>query len=221
LKAVIFDMDGLLIDSEPLWEQANLEVFDEIGIRYDDAYFLETMGMRVDQIIADWHAREPWNGPSPAEVTERMAARVVTLIAERGEPMPGALETVAFFNERAIPVAVASSSPYPVIAANIAVLGIGDKLAAVSSAVDEAHGKPHPAVYLKTAEKLGLPARSCLVFEDAVMGVVAAKAAQMTCICVPHAVTGADKRLGIADYVLPSLHDFDETLWQSLNGRQP
>ena len=217
LDAVIFDMDGLLIDSEHLWDQATIEVFDAVGINYSAEYFQETMGMRVDLIFAGWYEREPWPGPSVAEVMDLIVERVVGLIEERGEAMPGAVETVTFFKERSIPIGIASSSPCTVIEANIAALGIADCLDAVSSAADEAYGKPHPAVYIRTAEKLGVPARRCLVFEDAILGVVAAKAAEATCICVPDAAIAGDKRLGISDHVLPSLNDFDELLWQSLN----
>ncbi len=216
LDAVIFDMDGLLVDSEPLWDRASIEVFDEIGIPYEEEYFLESMGMRIDLILEGWYARWPWAGPSVTEVMERMVGRVVTLINEQGEPLPGALQTIDFFKDRGIPMAVASSSPYSVIAANIGALGIGDCLDVISSAGDEAYGKPHPAIYLSTASKLGVPPQRCLVFEDAILGVIAAKAAQAACIAVPGAAIAGDKRLGIADYVLPSLAAFDEALWQEL-----
>lgn len=220
MDAVIFDMDGLLVDSELLWDQATSEIFTEVGIHYSEEYFQETMGMRVDLVIADLYERDPWQGPSALEVTEQIVARVEVLIKEHGEPKPGALETVTFFWERSIPMAVASSSPHAVIEANIAALGIGDYLDVVSSAGDEVYGKPHPAVYISTAEKLGVPTRRCLVFEDAINGVLAAKAAEMTCICVPDAAIAGDKRLGIADYILPSLARFDETLWQTLIGHK-
>ena len=217
MDAIIFDMDGLLVDSEPLWDQATIAVFEQLGIRYSAAYFQETMGMRVDLIMAGWYKRAPWRGPSPEEVTAQIVERTAVLIREQAHPQPGALETVAFFKERAVPMAVASSSPCVIIEANIAALGIGPDLQAVSSAVDEQYGKPHPAVYIKTAEKLGVPPQHCLVFEDAILGVLAAKAAETTCICVPDAAIAADKRLGIADYLLPSLSDFDEALWQEIS----
>ena len=174
--------------------------------------------MRVDRIIAGWYAREPWPDLSPDEVSALIYQRAIALIETRGRAMPGALEAVAFFQERAIPIGIASSSPCMVIEANIAALGIQDALATVHSAVDETHGKPHPAVYLTAAAKLGVPPQQCLVFEDAIPGVLAAKAAEMTCICVPDAAMARDKRLGIADYVLPSLRFFDERLWQVVNG---
>ena len=74
LDAVIFDMDGLLINSEPLWDEATIDVFDELGIRYAPSYFQETMGMRVDRIIAGWYAREPWPDLSPDEVSALLYA---------------------------------------------------------------------------------------------------------------------------------------------------
>jgi beta-phosphoglucomutase-like phosphatase (HAD superfamily) len=92
---------------------------------------------------------------------------------------------------------------------------------AVCSAEDERYGKPHPAVYMKTAEILNIHRRNCLVFEDSVLGVLSAKAAEMTCICVPDEEVAGDRRLGIADYVLGSLAEFDQGLWELVNSRQP
>ncbi len=220
INAVIFDMDGLLIDTEPLWDRATMDVFDEAGIAYSQAYFQEMQGMRIDLLFANLYERQPWSTLTIDEVTNLVIERTIELIKAEGRAMPGALQTVAFFKERSIPIAIASSSSCNIIEANIAALGINDSLDAISSAFDEQYGKPHPAVYLSAAKKLGVPPRQCLIFEDAIWGVLSAKAAEATCICVPAPEIIDDKRLGIADIVLPSLNDFDEALWLSLNGSE-
>ena len=134
------------------------------------------------------------------------------------------MQTIAFFRQRGIPLGVASSSPHNVISANISALDAAGCFDIVCSAENEQQGKPHPAVYISTAEQLGIPPHQILVFEDSVLGVLAAKTAETTCICVPDEDVAADKRLGLADYILPSLTEFDEALWQEigrLNGRPP
>lgn len=216
IKAVIFDMDGLLIDSELLWQQALTEVFASLGREFGEKEFREVQGMRIDLYIAYWYDKQPWSDYSIAEVAGKVVDRAIALIKERGVPKAGALRTVNFFRERGIPLGIASSSPHKIINANISALGAEDCFDVICSADNERYGKPHPAVYISTAEQLNIPRRQCLVFEDSVLGVLSAKSAEMTCICVPDESVAVDKRLGIADYVLPSLDNFDDELWQRI-----
>lgn len=218
IAAVIFDMDGLLIDSEPLWCQAQVDIFRAHNFDYEAPDCLETVGIRVDQSVAYWYEQRGWQGPPAAEITRQIIERTIALIASEGRAMPGALDTVHFFRRRNLPIAVASSSPHNVIAANIRALGLQGCFQVVCSAEGERYGKPHPAVYINAADQLGVDRRQCLVFEDSLAGVIAAKAAEMTCVCVPDGPLKGDKRLGIADCVLDSLAAFDERLWRQING---
>jgi len=220
ITAVIFDMDGLLIDSEPLWDQAMVDIFALVGFDFGEKEFRQVQGMRIDLIVDYWYERSPWTGYSTTELTDLILERVITLIKETAVAKEGAQKTIDFFRQRGIPLGVASSSPCSVIEANIAVIGAEGCFDVICSAEDERYGKPHPAVYMKTADLLNVHRRSCLVFEDSVLGVLSAKAAEMTCICVPDDEVAGDKRLGIADYVLPSLAEFDETLWKTVNSKK-
>ncbi len=217
ISAVIFDMDGLLIDSEPLWDQAMVDIFALVGFKFGSKEFRQVQGMRIDLIVDYWYEKRAWSGYSTDELTELILVRVIELIEERGIARVGALDTINFFRERGIPLGVASSSPCRVIEANIRALGAEGCFDVICSAESERYGKPHPAVYIKTADLLTVPRRECLVFEDSILGLIAAKAAEMTCICVPDEDVQEDKRLGIADYVLPTLVDFDQTLWETIN----
>ena len=111
MKAVIFDMDGVLVDSEPLWREAEREVFADVGLELDDADCERTMGMRTDEVIEHWYRKAPWNGPSPTDVEARLVARMKVLIAERATAMAGVEHAMALARDAGLKLAVASSSP--------------------------------------------------------------------------------------------------------------
>jgi sugar-phosphatase len=215
LSAAIFDMDGLLIDSEPLWQDAEMEVFGEVGVPLTRAQCSETKGRRVDDTVAYWYARKPWSGPSQSEVEARLVRRVTALIRARGVAKPGADHALRFFRERECALALATSSGRPVIDAVLARLGLGEAFRVVHSAVEEPKGKPDPAVYLTTAQRLGIAPSRCVALEDSAHGVAAAKAAGMACIAVPDAAS-LDSGVSGADVVLASLLDLDAAIWRKL-----
>lgn len=219
-RAAIFDMDGLLIDSEPLWQAAEIEVFAEIGVHLTHAECTQTKGLRIDDTIAYWYARRPWPGPDPREVEARLVQRVGALIARSGRPKPGVAHALGFFKERGCALALATSSGRPLIDAVLARLGLRETFRAVHSAVDEERGKPDPAVYLTTAARLGVPPAACVALEDSSHGVAAAKAAGMACIAVPDTSSPErDPGAGLcrADVALASLLDLDERVWLRLS----
>jgi sugar-phosphatase len=112
---------------------------------------------------------------------------------------------------------LATSSHVRLIEAVMARLGIGDYFEVLVSAEFEPYGKPHPGVFLTAARQLDVKPQRCLVFEDSLRGVLAAKAAEMVCVCVPDPSLADDPRLAIADVVLPSLTAFNKDLWHTLN----
>ncbi len=214
-RAAIFDMDGLLIDSEPLWHVAEVEVFGRLGVPLERAETRSTKGMFVDEVVAFWFARYPWGGPSQIEVRDEILVRVGQLVLERGTPMPGADAVVAAMAERG-PIALASSTPRALIDVVLDHLGLGSAFPLICSAQDEAYGKPHPAVFLTAAAKLGIEPERCCVFEDAPAGVLAAKAARMACVAVPEEAERTNPQILIADVVLDSLLGFDPELVDQL-----
>lgn len=211
LDAVIFDMDGLLIDSEPLWQVCERERFGEVGVHLEPADMVQTMGLRVDEVVAYWYARRPWPDPDHGALATRIVDSVEAAILAGGEPMPGVLDAVAACEKEGLAIAVASSSSRRLIDAALTRLGIADRFAMVRSAETEPYGKPHPGVFLTTAGRLGVDPTRCLVVEDSVFGVVAAAAARMRCIAVP-GHQQRDPRFVLADEVLDSLEDFPAAL---------
>jgi len=212
IRAVVLDMDGLLIDTEPVWRSAEKEVFADLGIELTEADLLDSTGVRIDELAA---VRLPLDGPGPAEVADRITNQVVDYVKRAGEPMPGVPEAIALFGRSDLRLAIASSSPERLIDAVCTRLRLVD-IDVRCSALDEAHGKPAPDVYLAAARRLGLSPARCLALEDSPSGVVAAKDAGMTCVAVPDPLLTGDPRYRRADLVLPSLTELTEPLLRSL-----
>lgn len=218
IEGVIFDMDGLMIDSEPLWHIAERECFGAVGVSLTMEQLLENTGLRVDEVVAKVYARTPWRGLPCDEVVARIVARMVQLLREKPKPMDGLRHALDFFHARGLPMAVASSSAMPILDAALDGLQVRHYFKAVRSAQGLPYGKPHPGVYLEAAEALKVEPTRCLALEDSLTGVLSAKSARMTCICVPEAVARADPRFAIADVKLSSLHEIDEALFARLGG---
>lgn len=216
IQAVIFDMDGLLIDSEPLWQEAEIFVFAKVGIRLDSKMCLETMGLRVDKVVDYWYAKFPWSSVSKKEVEEDIMQNVIRLVEEKGIARLGTEHVLNFVKNKNVKIAIASSSQLRLIKKVIEKLGIVEYFDELYSAEFEEHGKPHPGVYLTTAKMLDIPVQDCVSFEDSFNGILSSKSARIKCVCVPdESLRGSDK-LSIADEVLESLNDFNDEVWKRL-----
>ncbi len=216
IQAIIFDMDGLLIDSEPVWVEAEIEVFSKVGVPLTPEMTKQTMGLRSDEVVRHWHQRFPWDEPSQKAVDEELIQTMVTLLGANDIARPGVQEIIALFEKLELPMAIASSSPRRLINAAIHKLAIDHKMKVIHSAEHEPYGKPHPGVYISAAEKLGVNPEYCLAFEDSPNGILAAKAAKMKCIAVPDEKMQDSKVFGIADRVLASLRDFTPAILKEL-----
>ncbi|HVB93581.1 MAG TPA: hexitol phosphatase HxpB [Acidimicrobiales bacterium] len=215
---MIFDLDGLLIDSEPYWRQAEIEVFASVGLHLSETHTRQTMGLRIDDAVRHWWDRHPWKGMTPVEVERATTDRVAELIAAKGEPMPGALEAIDLCRRLSLPVAVCSGSYAVVIEAALRRLGVESEVTVWHSAEWETLGKPHPGSYLSTAAKLGVHPSGCLAVEDSFNGAISAKAARMRVVVVPEPSAAGSARWGFCEAVLGSLESFDEGLLRSLEG---
>ena len=185
-SASIFDMDGLLIDSEILWHEAEIEILGDLGVPLSRDGCRSTKGMFVGEVTEYWYARYPWTGPTPRRGGGDRSSTGSSPCSWPKESSSRAREhAIALCAERGLPLAVASSSQYRLIDTALEHFGLRHHFALVHSAEDETWGKPHPAVFLTAAAKLGATPRRCLVWEDAPAGVLAAKAASMACIAVP------------------------------------
>lgn len=213
IHAAIFDMDGLLVDSEPWWRAAEVEVFTSLGVPLTLELCHQTTGLRSDAVVAYWHQRFPWSGPTREEVEQSLVIRVTELLRSSAQAKPGVAHALDFVRRKGARLALASSSARSIIDAVLEKLGLVGTFEVVRSAQGERFGKPHPAVYLATAEALACLPETCVALEDSLPGVLAAKAARMRCICVPER---PDARFVIADQVLGSLVELDDLVWNAL-----
>jgi HAD superfamily hydrolase (TIGR01509 family) len=216
LRAAIFDLDGLLIDSEPLWRRAEREGFARVGLRLTDEDCRQTTGLRIDLVVDHWHTRFPWEGPPPPVVAGWILDRVIDLVRGEGQAKPGAHEAVASARRAGLRLAVASSSPMPLVTISVQRLGLAGSLDVLESA-GSGYPKPHPAVFLSAAGRLGVDPTECVVLEDSLHGVIAAKAARMACIAVPEAEVVERAPFAVADLLLGSLLEVDEGTFARLS----
>ena len=217
IKAVIFDLDGLLIDSEPLWQEAEIKVFQQVNISLTSQLCLQTKGLRIDEVVEYWFQKYPWHNLSKKAVEDLIVTNVIELIKDKGTALPGTEQSISFVQSKSVKIALASSSSSKIIKAALQRLDLSELFSQIYSAESEPLGKPHPGVYLTTAHKLGVKPQECLAIEDSLNGVLAAKAAQMKCLAIPEDSQQDNSRFNIADLQLRSLADFDESVWQRLN----
>ena len=213
IEAVVFDMDGILLDSEPIWRAVERGVFASVGIEVTDEDLIETMGVRIADVVERWHRRHPWTEPGREQVVATIVERVAETIRRDGALNEEAVRAVDHARKLGLRLALASSSPMRLIGAVLSLGGLAKRFDAVLSAEDEERGKPDPAVYLSAARALDVAPERCLAVEDSINGVRSAKAAGMVCVAVPAA--GAVDGFGEADLVLGSLAEFDDRIWTS------
>lgn len=209
MEAVIFDMDGLLIDSEPFWQQGEISVFSKVGIDLNETMCLQTIGLRLDEAVKHWYQFKPWDSRSLQDVEQEILDEVSSLILQKGQAMEGVYEVLELFKVNNIKIGLASSSPSHLIDAVVKKLEIDGYFDALVSAEHEKYGKPHPAVFLSAAEQLEVSPTNCLVFEDSFNGLIAAKAARMKAVVIPQPEEFDQQRFSIADIKLRSLREFD------------
>ena len=206
---VIFDMDGVLVDSGRAHFEAWSELGDEIGVPFTPEFFQQTFGMHNGQILPLWLGER-----YDQSKLEELALRKETLYRQRAAatmlPLPGAIELVKALHQSGARLAVGSSGPLLNVALILQVLGIEPYFHALSTGDDVTHGKPHPEVFLVAAERLGLTSDRCVVVEDAPQGIEAARRAGMKVL----AVTSSRSRQELeADLVVDCL---TQVSWETL-----
>jgi len=216
LQASIFDMDGLLVDSEPLWHEAEIEVLGALGVPLAPSTCRQTKGMFVGEVTRYWFGRYPWDGPGPDQVAVDVVDAVMALVVSKGRMKPGVAHVLDMCHRRGLAQAVASSSQLRLIHLVLDHFNLAEEFELVCSAEDEPYGKPHPGVFLTAAAKLGVAPDRCVVWEDSEAGVLAAKAARMACVAVPEAIERDRPTFAIADVVLGSLEEADDVMWERL-----
>jgi beta-phosphoglucomutase family hydrolase len=202
IKAVIWDMDGVIADSGPYHLAAWQESFGKRGIQFTAEDFKHSFGLRNDNIIRNTLGK----GVTQAEVEAIAGEKEETfrrIAGRKIKPLPGALELLKLIKKQGCSMAIASSAPTENIELVTGTLGISGYFQEIVTGHDVTEGKPNPRVFLLAAQRLGAKPANCLVIEDAVAGVAAAKSAGMYCLAVAN--SHSKQKLAEADLIVDTL----------------
>ncbi len=208
IEAVIFDMDGVIIDSEELWKKAENEVFSSVGVKLSDELCKITEAMTTSEVTSFWFEKYPWENKSLEEIEQGVISRVAHLIAEEGKAIDGIDKLIRDLKTKGYKIGLATNSPSCLIPVVLGKFALDKYFDATSSAEHEPEGKPSPYVYLSTAKKLNVKPENCIAIEDSHSGLLAAKEAGMKAVIID-ANNLYHKRIEIADYKINDYNKFD------------
>ncbi|MBN8583663.1 MAG: hexitol phosphatase HxpB [Ignavibacteria bacterium] len=219
IKAVIFDMDGVILDSEPFWKEAEIRLFNSLGVPLTEEMCETTTGMRLVDVIKLWHEKYPWDlkENSFEKVGTSIVDSLIALIKQKSVLNPGVTELLEMFTAKNLPMAIASSSDKRIIDSVMNKFNLTKYFRVIHSAEYEEYGKPHPAIYLTTAKMLGVEPQYCLAIEDSFNGVVSAVSARMKTAAYPEKTNFYNPKFAIADIRFRTLKDFTEEEFEKLN----
>lgn len=206
-RALIFDMDGVIIDSEPLWRKAMISGFSNYDLNFTENDCRKTTGMRLREVILYWQKLFPEKITNIETVHHAIIHNLINLINKEGQAMPGLLDLLDFLKIKNIKIGLSTSSDYILIEAILSKLNIKPYFNEIISAQHLKHGKPHPEVYLVCAEKLAVHPMDCLVIEDSVNGMISALAAQMHVLAYPDAEHLNNVKFQSADAIISHLSE--------------
>jgi sugar-phosphatase len=216
ITTAIFDMDGLLIDSEPLWYESALESMKRFGVHINQDEYYQTTGLRTKEFLQHWFSVFKIDHVNINETEVDITQRVIEKVGTSGVSMDGVAEAIALVQQMGLKIGLASSSPMALIEAVLEKINLKDFFTASTSAEFLPFGKPHPQVFIDCANALQSKPIECICFEDSFNGLIAAKAARMKCILVPHPEQFSEDKWNIADLKLSSLLSLNQDSLQKL-----
>lgn len=218
--AVFFDLDGVLINSEPHWIDVQIAAFAKLDISLTPELLAQTRGLRVSEVIDHWFKRFPDKKGDKEFIANEIIDQMHTALEAKNAIMPGANKAIALVRELGIPFGIVSQSWQQYIEMAIECCQLDITGGIIRSAVAEDYGKPHPAVYLSAAKSLNSNPKNCVVIEDSLNGVIAAKAAQMYCIAMPDDHVKHQKGFALADDHIESLTEITKEKLSKVTSRQ-
>ncbi len=211
-------MDGLLIDSEPFWRVSHITALAKHGKKITEDDVRVMAGKRTDEVVRHWRENHDLIHVPNEQLEADVVNAVIASIRKHGTELSGVSQLIKLFKGHNIPMAVASSSSPEVIEEMLSKLDLAKHMTVIYSAKHEKFGKPHPGVFLTTAKRLGIKPVNCVVFEDALSGIRAAKSAGMKCIAVPELVNQTKPEFQEADIVIESLENVTWEMLTKLTG---
>jgi len=217
ILAVIFDMDGLMLDTESIAQVAWVRAAKDYGCNFPDQVFRGVVGRSLPDVQRYIYNNLGADFPFD-DVYQRKQAYVEESVAKDGLPLkPGLVELLEFLKNLSLKKAVASSSPLSAITHNLALVGLDGCFETLVGGDQIQHGKPAPDIFLEAARRLEVPPAACVVLEDSNAGVQAAHAAGMMSLMVPDLIPSTEETGYLAYHILPSLYAVRELLGEILD----
>lgn len=211
-------MDGLLIDSEPLWQEAGQETLQQFGQSLSKEQYHSSTGLRTEEWVEHWFRHFKIEMQHAPAAVKLIIQKAIEKIDQHGKPMPGIADAISFLKEQNLRLGLATSSPLSLVDVVLRKLQLQKVFEAIQSAELLPLGKPHPQVYLNCAAALNCSPLQCIALEDSFNGMIAAKAARMKCVVVPAAAEFDHPKWNAADLKLNQLSDLDKELFLSFTG---
>lgn len=217
LKAVIFDMDGVIIDSEPFHLEVNKELFSELGIKFSDREYARYIGVSNNDMFRE--LKRKYNLRHPVKKMSGMQMKGFLSYIEKNpnkeKPVPGVIPLLKNLKKNRIKIALASSSNMKIIKTVLKMFKITNYFGAIVSGEKLNKSKPAPEIFIKTAKRLNIKPENCVVIEDATHGITAAKAAGMKCVGLKNPNSGS-QNLSKADMVVNSIEKLNSNVLKQL-----
>jgi len=208
VDSVIFDLDGVIIDSEPFWRRAYIITFAKVGIELTEDMCRQTTGLGSNESVEYWYQYKPWKNRSLDDVKEEIFIHVMEQIEEKGSLNSGVVKLLDLFENKGIKIGLASSSPLKIIELVVSRFDISKRFKVLCSADQVNYGKPHPAVYLAALNEIGSKCVNSIAFEDSFNGLLSAKSARMKAVAILEPYYYQQTRFDFADLKLRSLDEF-------------
>ena len=217
INAAIFDLDGVLIDSEPLWKEAEKKIFKTVGITLTTEMCRQTTGLDCIDTVKHWYDYKPWKDKKPEKLRDEIYAEFISLTKTKGRLKKDIEKVLKIIKKKSIPVAIASSSPLEIIHTVLHTFNLDNEFPVIHSSEFEKSGKPHPAVYISTAKLLNVSPDKCLAFEDSFYGALSAKSARMKVVAILEKEDYDNSKFNFVDIKLNSLKEFNEETLNYIN----
>ncbi|WOJ98160.1 HAD family phosphatase [Congregibacter brevis] len=215
IKGVIFDFDGLIVDTNALWTEAEHACFTAVGVYVTPDQQQLTESMTTRQVASHWYKYQPWRGRSVEKLELDVIEYVRRELASGARTMPGAIDVIRWCCAQGYRIGLATNAPREVCEPTLEQLGVHDQFDAIVTEADVRNGKPHPAVYRACVEKLNLRPHEAIAFEDSPTGALAAVRAGVTVIGVPSMRAYEPELNTLCHRVLPNMDSADSRFFKT------
>lgn len=216
IQGVVFDLDGTLIDSEPLWQEAEIELFSREGLQLTREDCLKTTGLPSIEAVKYWYKKIENPSKEAALLTQELNNSVVELLKEKVELKPGVIENLDLWKSKDLPMGIASASSMAHIKAVVEKFSLNKYFQLIYSGDFEQYGKPHPGVYISACEKLKIDPVYSVAFEDSFNGMLSAKSARMKVVALLDEGQYNESKYDFSDLKIESHLDFNDSRYKDI-----